>query len=240
MQDKLLNFFTNNRYKSPNWWYNPDPNADWIMNCGRIPYLSLQLMAHIPYTEMLAEARTLDHRYVEHRDADSSGWSSLCIHGISSQHTDHYQVYPEYRHLTNEEVPYAWTDISDACPVTCDFFQNIFPYDVYHRVRFMRLAPGGYILPHSDSPDLGLRAINMSLNNPAGCDFVFEGNGIVPFSDSGSVIMIANGFRHAVHNQSDDYRYHIIVHGYATTKYDEFASLLTKSYQALMPEVIDV
>ena len=240
MQDTLRDFFISNRHKSPDWWYNPNPTADWVMNSGRMPYLSLQLMDQVPYAAMLAEARSLDDLYVEHRGSDSAGWSSLCVHGISSQHTDHYQVYPEYRHLTNEEVPYGWTDIADACPVTMDFFANVFPYDVYHRVRFMRLAPNGYILPHSDSPDLGLRAVNMSLNNPIGCEFVFEGNGIVPFENSGSVIMVANGFRHAVHNQSTEYRYHIIIHGYATTKYNEFASLLTKSYQALMPKVIDV
>ena len=38
----------------------------------------------------------------------------------------------------------------------------------------MRLAPKGYINPHSDSSDMGLRAVNISLNNPGGCKFNFE------------------------------------------------------------------
>jgi hypothetical protein len=236
-QSLLEDFFSKHSHKTPNLQSLPnDVNADWIVNRSGVPYLVLPILA--PFNTMLDEARNLDSLFVEHRGNDSEGWASLAIHGISSQHTDHYQVYPEYAELTNDQVPYAWTEIKDRCPVTVDFFKNHFPYDVYHRVRFMRLSPGGYILPHSDSPDLGLRAVNFSLNNPNGCDFVFEENGKVPFQNSGSAIMVANGYKHSVWNRSNEYRYHIIIHGFARESYGKFESLLIKSYQSLAPMVV--
>lgn len=237
-QDQLECFFSEHRTKNPIIPQKNNPNGDWIMNHSGIPYLPLPVTAD--FSSMLSEAKELDDLYVEHRGNDSEGWASLAIHGISSQHTDHYAVYPEYSHLHNDDVPYTWTEIQDRCPATVDFFKNHFPYDVYHRVRFMRLAPGGYIIPHSDSSDRGLRAVNISLNNPTGCEFVFENIGIVPFSDRGSVLMVANGYTHSVWNLSDEARYHIIVHGFATKQYNRFQDLLIEGYQSLMPVIIDV
>ena len=234
MQQLLDNFFQTNQFKTFTHIPVQGVTADWIMHNSKIPYLPLLLDA--PYSEMLNEARALDELYVQHRGTDSNGWASLSVHGITSQHTDHYQTYPEYADLDNNSVPYCWTEVSDRCPATTAYFKNVFPYDVYHRVRFMRLSPGGYIVPHNDSTDLGLRAINISLNNPRHCDFVFDNIGCVPFRNTGSTILLANGYTHAVWNRSTEDRYHIIVHGYSTT--DSFNDVLVKSYQSLAPEVV--
>lgn len=236
-QTILDNFFAKNDKLTFQLERKEELTADWILNRSHIPYLSLNL-SNVPYQEMLAEAGSLDTMFVKHRSNDSEGWSSLCIHGITSQHTDHYAVYPEYAHLTNDLVPYTWTEIQHRCPVTVNFFKNYFPYDVYHRIRFMKLDPGGYILPHSDSPDLSLRAINFSLNNPEKCNFVFENYGLVPFQDSGSAFLVANGYQHCVWNLSNQPRYHIIVHGYSTTQ--PFYDLVVDSYKSLMPSILDV
>lgn len=236
-QTILDNFFARNSKLTFQFEYKEELTADWILNRSHIPYLSLNL-SRVPYQEMLAEARNLDELFVKHRSSDSDGWSSLCIHGITSQHTDHYAVYPEYAHLANDLVPYTWTEIQDRCPITVDFFKNHFPYDVYHRIRFMKLNPGGYILPHSDSPDLSLRAVNFSLNNPEACNFVFEKYGFIPFRDSGSAFLVANGYQHSVWNLSNQPRYHIIVHGYATTQ--PFYDLVVDSYKSLMPSILDI
>jgi hypothetical protein len=238
MQTILDNFFANNSSKL-NFQFErkEDLTADWILNKSRIPYLPLNLN-DVPYQEMLAEAGSLDTLFVKHRSNDSDGWSSLCIHGITSQHTDHYAVYPEYAHLTNDTVPYDWTEIKHRCPVTVEYFKNSFPYDVYHRIRFMKLEPGGYILPHSDSPDLSLRAVNISLNNPPGCDFVFENYGIIPFKNSGSAFLVANGYQHSVWNLSNSPRYHIIVHGYAATQ--PYYNLVVDSYKSLIPSIFNI
>jgi hypothetical protein len=77
----------------------------------------------------------------------------------------------------------------------------------------MLVEPGGYIAPHSDnvhnSPGA---AVNISLNNPAGCKLT-NIYGSVPFRDTGSVFLFNNYYRHAVHNASDTDRFHMIVHG---------------------------
>ena len=237
MQTILSNFFAEHQNKKYQTEINQEATANWILTSSYIPYLPLYLES-VPYHAMLLEAQALDALYVPHRSNDSLGWASLCVHGITSQHTDHYAVYPEYSNLTNDQIPYTWTEIQDRCPVTIDFFKNYFPFDVYHRIRFMRLDPGGYILPHSDSSDLSLRAVNISLNNPIGCDFVFENIGTVPFADTGSTFLIANGYRHSVWNLSKQTRYHIIVHGYATTP--KYYNLVTKSYNTLMPSILGI
>ena len=233
MQTTLENFFQQNENIEYHYPKNENPSKDWIVNESNIPYLSLHL-TDVHHAVMLQEAQSLDHLFVPHRDSEShSGWSSLCIHGISSQHTDHFASYPEYAHLTNEQVPYTWTEIADRCPITVDFFKNRFPYDVYHRVRFMKLAPGGYITPHKDHTQICLCATNISLNNPKGCNFVFNNYGIIPFSDNGSIFYIANGIEHAVWNNSSIPRYHIIVHGYPTLKGKLFNDIILNSYKAI-------
>jgi hypothetical protein len=237
VQQVLKNFFVNNVNYRYQFKYQEDLSVDWVLNRSCIPYLPLNI-PNVPYQAMLDEAINLDHLFVKHRSNDSQGWSSLSIHGISSQHTDHYAVYPEYTNLTNDQVPYTWTEIQDRCPVTTNFFKERFPYDVYHRIRFMKLEPNGFIMPHSDSSELTLRAVNMSLNNPNLCQFVFEKYGPVPFSDNGSMFLLANGYKHSVWNLSNQPRYHIIVHGYSTTQ--PFYDLVVDSYKSLMPSVLDI
>ena len=234
MQTTLETFFRENENIEYHYPKNENPTKDWIVNESNIPYLSLNL-ADVPYAAMLQEAQSVDHLFVPHRDSEShSGWSSLCIHGISSQHTDHFASYSEYAHLTNEQVPYSWTEIAEQCPVTVDFFKNHFPYDVYHRVRYMKLAPGGYITPHKDHPGICLNAVNMSLNNPENCKFVFSNHGVIPFKNEGSTFLIANGIEHSVWNNSNMPRYHIIVHGYPSIKGSIFNQLVVDSFKSLL------
>ena len=84
--------------------------------------------------------------------------------------------------ISNKETPYTWTDIIDRCPITYDFFKNVFPYKSYYRVRYMLLEPQGFITPHKDSFDNYLSPINMALNHPKGCLMKMEGHkGYVPF-----------------------------------------------------------
>ena len=76
----------------------------------------------------------------------------------------------------------------------------------------MRLAPGGHIMPHTDGPGRIFGPLNFPLTNPEGCKFAFEEDGIVPF-EVGRGFMLDLGRRHFVLNDSDEYRYHLIVHG---------------------------
>lgn len=176
------------------------------MTQSRLPWLKVQGIT-VPYKEMLLEAKNLRHRFINHRFNNGTGWYSLCIHGISSEQTDSASNYG----YTDDTAPYQWTDISSLCPITTDFFKNNFHYDSYLRIRFMLLEPGGYIEPHHDSSDYRLGAINISLNNPKNCRLVNE-LGTVPHSN-GSIILFNTSYQHAALNDSDEDRYHIIVHG---------------------------
>ena len=173
-------------------------------------YLPLKLPFNIPHSEMLKEAAALKDYYVYHRaGGHHQGWRSLCVHGISSVHTENHD---KYGFTDRKSAGYAYTDISRFCPNTTAFFRDVFGYETYDRVRFMLLEPGGYILPHADVDYKKLSPINIALNNPSGCIFVMQDWGTIPFS-AGSANMIAVGNTHAVHNDSNEDRYHVIVHG---------------------------
>ena len=204
------------QHENLNYQFPPLPNGDfwtqasWILHKSEVPWLEIHGI-DVPYKEMYKEAKALRDLFVFHRDQEDGhrGWRSLAVHGISATKTN----IPETYGMDSNEVSYNWTEIQDRCPVTVKFFQEVFPYQSYQRLRYMLLEPGGFIAPHSDNPKSCLcAAVNISLNNPEGCRMVTE-LGKVPFRDSGSVIMFNNHYQHAVYNDSDIDRFHIIVHG---------------------------
>jgi len=195
-----------------------------------LPWLELDI--DIPHQDMLQEAIGLKEEFVKHRDQDNGGgggyrhkgWRSLCIHGIDPTKTNHFT---QYGYNSHEETPYDWTEICARCPITHEFFKYYFPFDDYYRVRFMLLDPQGYITPHEDSDEHRLAPINIALNNPEGCNFKMKGHkGYVPFAP-GKSLLLDVGNTHAVYNNSDEDRYHIIVHGKITK---EFKELVEHSY----------
>lgn len=160
------------------------------------------------------ECEQVDHLYFNHRDEDQLGgyghygWQSLTLHGIDMHKTKHFT---HYGFKSFEDAGYHWTDASHKVPSLSKFLQGL-PYVRFHRVRIMRLAPRGYIMPHKDGDDRSFGPLNIAINNPVGCDFVFEDKGTVPF-EPGVGMVLDVGRRHAVINQSDEPRYHVIVHG---------------------------
>ena len=204
-------------------------NYNWIVNESGLPWLKLDI--EFNYETMLKEAVALKDRFVKHRDNDGvgsyrhKGWRSLAIHGISAEKTNHYE---QYGYKSNEETPYRWTEVSVLCPNTVSFFKNVFPYKKYFRVRFMLLEPGGYITPHTDMFENRLSPINMALNHPKECKMKMKGHdGFVPFKP-GTAMLLDVGNEHAYINESNEDRYHIIVHGVKTK---EFEDLVVRSYE---------
>lgn len=200
-----------------------------IRERSALPWLPLRLPFWLPHEAMLAEARALRECFVPHRSLKeaNSGWYSLCIHGLSSVHTGPHTRY-------GLDASYDWTDICRFCPETHAFFRDVFGYQQYFRVRFMLLAPGGFIVPHRDSAVDRLEAINIALNNPADCDFVMEDCGTVPFTD-GTAMLLSLSRQHMVWNRSDEDRYHIIVHG--TPDPTVWDRIVVASYIAANPTI---
>ena len=166
---------------------------------------------------LLDECRSVDHLYFDHRSQDKKkgyghqGWQSLTLHGIDKHKTEHYT---KYGFDTLEEANYHWTDVCELVPNLHKFLSEL-PYKLFDRVRIMRLAPYGYIMPHSDGKGRIFSPLNIAINNPNNCHFVFKDKGIVPFK-AGSGMIIDVGRDHIVINNSDEVRYHIIVHGHYT------------------------
>lgn len=204
----LLNFCdTNGRFSSPVRLTFGGCKAD--LECAYYP---------IPFDfdvkAALAECRALEPLYCDHRPEDRAGgyehrgWQSLTLHGIESRKT---RDFVHYGFASLEDAGYHWTDVSTQAPTLCNFLRTL-PYERFHRVRIMRLAPGGYIMPHRDGAGRAFGPLNIAINNPVGCRFVFERGGVVPFQPgSGMVLDVAR--THAVINEGQEARYHVIVHG---------------------------
>lgn len=202
---------------------NPHDQLQWVLYQSRLPWLEITGFDP-PYAAMLKEAQNLRDRFVDHRGENGTGWLSLCVHGISAEHTNcagHYG-------LDENQVNYTWTDIKDSCPATVDFFKNHFYYNQYQRVRFMLLKSGGYIEPHVDNETYFLGgAVNISLNNPKNCSLTTR-VGTVPYKDAGSIFFFNTSYEHAAHNASEQDRYHIIVHGAADM--DSWQNIILNSF----------
>lgn len=181
-------------------------------------YLELDLPYDVPHEKMHKEADSFREHYVPHRSyyEGHGGWSSLCIHGLSAVQTQHHDRYgfknEDGSPIEDADAPYIWTDICKWMPTIAEFFQKTFTYDTFARVRVMQLAPGGYIHPHTDWDMHKLGPVNMALNNPEGCKMYMKGRGVVPFKP-GQANKLDIGFEHIVFNDSDEYRYHMIIHG---------------------------
>jgi hypothetical protein len=204
--------------------------AKWIEYDSLIPWLKLDLK--IPHKEMLSEAKACHNDFVPHRSDHNRGWSSLCIHGISSAHTEDYN---RYGFQSREDFKYHWTEIAERCPVTVQWLKEQWPMGEFDRVRYMLLNPEGLIFPHNDMDGKrGLSAVNIALNQPDGCEMIFEKYGKVPWRE-GDVRRLDVGVNHSVYNGSKDHRYHIIVHGRVGDSWKTWNRLIVRSFLKQTP-----
>jgi len=166
------------------------------------------------FKKMHKECIDNDHMFVGHRQKDRQysynheGWAAITLHGINPTATENYE---QYGYKTVEEANYHWTDACEYFP-TCTEFLKSLGYQTYERVRIMKLHASGYIMPHNDGVGRMFGPLNIAINNPDNCEFYFRKWGHVPFKQ-GHGFMLDIGNEHMVWNQSDEHRYHFIVHG---------------------------
>ena len=203
----------------------PD-NYDYISDNTKVPWVALPEI-NVPWREIYAEAIHLLEAecFSLHRANSGGGWLSLCMHGMSSVHTN----VPEDYDLPDsaEEELSDWTDIAKFCPITKEWMQDEMLYNHFTRVRFMALLPGGWIRPHADRERMtGLGATNVAINNPDDCKLVIEDYGTMPFVP-GRAMKINTGHHHAVWNRSNTPRIHMIFDGSPS---DQFKTLVNNNY----------
>lgn len=212
---ELSAFIVENKTKQ---WNYPEiiPNNLWDTDW---PWSQVKAQGEHDYAQILEEIRTVDSFFVEHRAKDKiesyghEGWYSLTLHGIDYDKTENYD---RYGFTSQQQANYHWTAVCENLPLTTKLIESL-PFKNYGRVRVMRLSPGGYIMPHTDGQGRIFGPFNFAINNPEGCEFVIEGCGVVPFR-TGIGFLLDIGKKHAIINHSDEYRYHIIIHGELTDR----------------------
>ena len=216
-----------NRYVDADWnlpEFNSAADFLWIQNNSRLPWLKLDIA--VPCSTILTEIQNIESLLIPHREDynEHQGWSSFCIHGKSYDATREDEFY-------NDNRPYVWThEAEELMPGTVNYFRSQWPADQYYRVRVMRLDPRGYITIHRDSTTSALSAINIAITQPEECSFVMEKYGTVPF-ESGDAIMLDLSNRHVVFNNSNQVRWHMIVHQDFDNQ--NFKQLVVNSYNRL-------
>lgn len=201
----------------------------WVVMESGWPFFKLSALDNQPWKEMYAEAEALIDKFHSHRETTyGNGWKSLTLHGLNED----TQSLDSYGDRAKSIKELHWTWVADECPITKSFLTDVWPAEYLNRVRFMLLEPGGYILPHQDRPDeqKRLSVCNISLNNPEGCEFLFDNHGKVPFSDSGSAYLMDISNPHAVWNQSNKPRIHMIIHYELGRRIRDFFYVLRQSY----------
>ena len=216
--ENIDGYFDRNPANADNIQLEPRPN-DNIKNNTNVPWVAVPEIP-VPWKDIHKEAMHLleTECFSLHRSNGSGGWLSLCIHGMSSVHTN----CPEDYDLPDsaEEDLSGWTDIAKFCPKTVQWMKDEMLYDKFTRVRFMCVLPGGWIMPHRDTDRLaGLGATNVAINNPDECALVMEEYGTMPFTP-GSVFKINTGHVHSVWNRSDEPRIHMIFDGESSDKFN--------------------
>ena len=179
---------------------------DYFQSEGR--YLKLDIK--LPYKEMCAEAFALLDKFSPHRgDEDSHGWESLTIHGLGWNKHENFDEYG-YKKGKDASNDMFWTEIADLCPITTMWLKETFPCNKYGRVRFMLLRAGGKIALHSDSSIKLIENINVALNNPIGCKWIW-GDGEEIIMEPGGVYAMNLHYHHSVINESNEDRMHMII-----------------------------
>jgi hypothetical protein len=183
-----------------------------------------KLDINLPYQDFLNEIISLEEKnlFTIHRDKDgyedtyfNHGWSSFVLHGLEYNKTHGCE---QYGYKNDDEAPYDWThEALENCPKMVEWFKEMKFKNRYHRVRIMKLAPGGIIGLHNDNLNPTASATNMAVNNPVDCEMHFLNRqyqylGIVPWQ-AGDVYKILIGLNHYVVNKSNENRYHFIIHG---------------------------
>lgn len=200
----------------------------WVVMESGWPCFKLSALDNQPWKEMYKEAEALADKFYVHRETYGKGWRSLTLHGLNED-TQSLDSYGDRKESIKQ---LDWTWVADECPVTKKFLTDVWPAEFLNRVRFMLLEPGGYILPHQDRSDeeKRLSVCNISLNNPEGCKFVFKDHGRVPFDDNGSAFLMDISNVHAVYNNSDKPRIHMIIHYELGRRIRDFFYVLRESY----------
>ena len=164
-----------------------------------------KLETDVPFDVIHHEIQSIKKYLYPHRSESGIGWRAFCIHGQAYDRTkedDHYLNF----------IPHHWTpEALKHMPKTIKWLKGL-GYKKFQRVRVMCLDPKGFINVHRDSKHRSTGTVNVAITHPKNCEFYVEDHGIVDFKP-GHAFSIDTSQYHAVVNNSNLPRYHLIIHG---------------------------
>jgi hypothetical protein len=227
---EVENFFLTKKLAPASFGHLPFDQNLKLTPASQIPWFEF-FMRDFPTEDILQEVKSIKHLFVEHREESlHKGWKSICLHGISAEKTMCHFDYG----LSEDEVVYGWTEIESLCPITTNYFKNIFPAEKYKRIRFMLVEPGGFVGPHRDRENKSLGPLTIALNTPQNCRFGIDGFGVIPIQPGGFYLVDLSN-RHSVWNQSNEDRFHITVECAHGKYHNEYLKQLFCTYEQKHP-----
>ena len=201
-----------------------------------LDYLKLDCLA--PSEEIKKEIKNFDSSLKSQND---TGWKNLALRGLDIYRGRPYQ---EYGYTHEDEVPYVWTELSKASPITTNFIKKNFFCKKFYRIKLNVIKPFGIIPSHSDSREsiLGLTehppysdldskeikyitiVVDWPKNNP-----FFLDNKRLPIKN-GDVFLINFSKAHSLINLSKRNCYSLVVTGDFEDN-NEWRSLVERSYE---------
>jgi hypothetical protein len=189
-------------------------------------YLKIDLQ--IPEVCIKEAQRVYDEGFfVEHRYGDGDGWKSSALHSFVHKDENntsmgwHHTKNPSGHGIAENNVKWGWTEVAEIAPETKRWLED-FPHKYYRRCRFMLLEPGGHIVKHNDSNEKrnseGRKrnisaAINLAFYQPKNCYLRRASTKEeLPFKNC-SGFWFDNGVEHEALNNSNENRFHFIIHG---------------------------
>lgn len=164
-----------------------------------------KLNINVPVDIIYEEIQKIKKYLVPHRGDSGMGWKAFCIHGQTSDRTKEDSYYADF-------LGHRWTDEAlEHMPRTVHWLKSL-GYKNFKRVRVMCLEPKGFINMHKDQEHSKLGAVNVAITNPKGCNFYLQHHGVLDFNPGTAYSLDVSNY-HAVVNDSDVHRYHIIIHG---------------------------
>ena len=171
--------------------------------------------------------------FVRHRGNDGDGWLSCALHGWGVDKPEYWRTMnPSGYGFTEDQVNYGWTELQEIAPRTKEFLLDNFDTAQMRRARFMLLEPNGYIDKHTDGEGRNIfSAINVAITQPDNCylrrvDTLEE----VPFKPF-DMFFYDNRVLHEARNNSNENRFHFIIHGYSTNAgYENFIKSFEHEY----------
>ena len=198
-----------------------DEDVEYDLHLCLVPFINLGLS--FDHEALLEEVRAVDGEFLDEKqqgleDRHAGGWASITLRNRGG--VDGVRIYSEAQGELSGE--YAFTPLSGRCPQLQDFVENLVELEQCSDVHVLRLAPGGFVVPHADDPSRAVSSsISVALNMPEGCSFqiglstkgeMVPGAHEVPF-EPGTGFVVNPSKVHAVKNESDEPRYHLIVRG---------------------------